>query len=123
METLNMRSRLNRATALIACATMGAIFYFAAIRTTGQASRTPRTPDGHPNLNGIWQATTTANWDLLGHAMRTAVPQPGLYPDVPVLAAPVLALGSVGGVPPGPGGVEGKPIPTKPEAAGEQKEK
>src|SRR6266478_5638040 len=86
METLNMRSRLNRATALIACATMGAIFYFAAIRTTGQATRIPRTPDGHPNLNGIWQATTTANWDLLAHTMRPAVAQPGVYPDVPVLA-------------------------------------
>src|SRR6266478_2317529 len=122
METLNMRSRLNRATALIASATMGAIFYFAAIRTTGQATRTTRTPDGHPNLNGIWQATTTANWDLLAHAMRPAVAQPGVYPDVPVLAAPVLALGSVGGVPPGPGVVEGNAIPYKPEAAAKKKD-
>src|ERR1700739_4832689 len=105
METPNMRSRLNRPTALIASAAMGAVFYLAAIRTTGQATRTPRTPDGHPNLNGIWQATTTANWDLLAHAMRPAVAQPGVSPDVPVLAAPVLALGARGGAPPGPGGV------------------
>jgi hypothetical protein len=73
-------------------------------------------------LNGIWQATTTANWDLLAHAMRPAVGQPGVYPDVPVLAAPVLALGSVGGVPPGPGVVEGNEIPYKPEAAAKKKD-
>src|SRR5882672_9793757 len=122
METPNMRSRFNCATALIASATMGAMFYLAAIRTTGQAIRAPRTPDGHPNLNGIWQATTTANWDLLAHAMRPAVGQPGVYANVPVLAAPVLALGSVGGVPPGPGVVEGNEIPYKPEAAAKKKD-
>jgi hypothetical protein len=73
-------------------------------------------------LNGIWQATTTANWDLLAHPMRPAVAQPGVYPDVPVLAAPVLALGAAGGVPPGPGVVEGNMIPYKPEAAAKKKE-
>ena len=97
-----MRIGFNRPTALIASAAMGAVFCLAAIRTTGQATRAGqatrpiRTPDGHPNLNGIWQATTTANWDLLAHAMRPAVAQPGVYPDVPVLAAPVLALGGSG---------------------------
>jgi hypothetical protein len=123
-----MRSRSYLPTALIAGAAMGAIFGLAAIRMTGQAARTgqairaARTPDGHANLNGIWQATTTANWDLLAHTMRPAVAQPGVYPDVPVLAAPVLALGSVGGVPPGPGVVEGNVIPYKPEAAVKKKE-
>src|SRR5260370_34611662 len=106
----------------MASATLGAMCYLAAIRTTGQATRTPRPPDGHPNLNGIWQATTTANWDLLAHAMRPAVAQPGAYPDVPVLAAPVLALGSVGGVPPGPGVVEGNEMPYKPESAAKKQD-
>ncbi len=123
-----MRSRPSLANALIAGAAVGAIFGLAAIRLTGQAARTAqatraaRTPDGHPNLNGIWQATTTANWDLLAHTMRPAVAQPGVYPDVPVLAAPVLALGSLGGVPPGPGVVEGNEIPYKPEAAAKKKD-
>ena len=28
----------------------------------------PRTADGTPDLNGIWQAVNTANWDLQAHA-------------------------------------------------------
>ena len=31
-----------------------------------QTYRAPRTPDGKPDLNGIWQAMNTANWDLEG---------------------------------------------------------
>lgn len=124
----------NRPTALIVSAALGAALCLLAIRTTGQVSKTApaprinpaprpaRTADGHPNLSGIWQATTTANWDLLAHTMRPAVAQPGVYPDVPVLAAPVLALGAVGGVPPGPGVVEGNEIPYKLEAAAKKKE-
>ena len=123
-----MPSRFNLSTAFIASAAIGVVISLAAIRMTGQAdatkqaSRPARPSDQHPNLNGIWQATTTANWDLLAHSMRPALAQPGVYPDVPVLAAPVLALGSVGGVPPGPGVVEGDVIPYKPEAAAKKKE-
>jgi hypothetical protein len=45
------------------------------------------------------------------------VAQPGAYPDVPVLAAPVVALGTVGWVPPGLGVVEGDEIPYQEWAA------
>jgi hypothetical protein len=117
-----MRNRFTRSTPLIAGAAALAVFGFAAIVTVGQANRPARTADGKPNLNGIWQATTTANWDLLAHTLRPAVGQPGVYADVPVLAAPVLALGAAGGVPPGPGVVEGNVIPYKPEAAAKKKE-
>src|SRR5579863_105551 len=129
-----MRIGFNGPTALIASAAIAAAFSLAAIRMTGQSARTsqatppvqanrsPKTPDGKPNLNGIWQVTSTANWDLLAHTMRPAVAQRGVYADVPVLAAPVLALGSVGGVPPGPGVVEGNVIPYKPEAAAQKKD-
>ena len=81
-----------------------------------------RTADGRPDLSGIWQTNTTANWDLQTHGARPMVPQPGLYADVPVLAAPVLALGTVGWVPPGVGVVEGDEIPYQPWAAQRKRE-
>jgi hypothetical protein len=35
-------------------------------QTTG--THLARTPDGRPDLSGIWQAINTADWDLLSHA-------------------------------------------------------
>jgi hypothetical protein len=67
----------------------------------------PRTSDGKPNLNGVWQTLSTANWDLQAHAAAHS---------------PVVALGAVGAVPPGPGVVEGNEIPYKPEALAKKKE-
>jgi len=77
---------------------------------------------GHPNLNGIWQAMNTANWDLEDHAARPLVGQPGFLPGSTVLAAPVLALGSMGWMPGGKGVVEGGTIPYQPWAAERRKE-
>jgi hypothetical protein len=65
------------------------------------ASANPRTYDGHPNLNGIWQTLSTANWDLEDH---------------PAAPGPFFQLGAVGAVPSGQGVVEGGEIPYKPEA-------
>ena len=64
-------------------------------------------PDGKPNLNGIWQAMNTANWDLQEHAAR-----PGL----------VVALGAEGAEPGGPGVVVGGEIPYLPSARQKKKE-
>jgi hypothetical protein len=50
------------------------------------------------------------------------VGQPGLTPNSTVLAAPVLALGSIGWVPAGIGIVEGDAIPYQPWAAARKKE-
>ena len=50
------------------------------------------------------------------------VAQAGVYPDVPVLAAPVVALGTVGWVPPGLGVVQGGEIPYQPWAARRKQE-
>ena len=73
---------------------------------TPAAYRAPRTSDGKPDLNGIWQAMNEANYDLEAHMARPAMAlRPGPYGPVP--AAPVLALGAVGSVPPGMGVVEG----------------
>jgi hypothetical protein len=88
---------------------------------TGQAQRPARTADGKPNLNGIWQALNTANYDLLSHQARPAMAmRPG--PINPIPAAGVVALGAVGAVPGGVGVVVGDDIPYKPEAAAKRKE-
>ena len=78
--------------------------------------------NGHPDFNGIWQANNTANWDLQNHKARPMVAQPGFTQGSEVLAAPVLALGSLGWVPAGMGVVDGDEIPYLPWAAARKKE-
>jgi len=60
-----------------------------------------RMPDGKPNLNGIWAASNTANWNIQAHQAKQG---------------PVIALGAAFSVPGGIGVVEGGEIPYKPEA-------
>jgi hypothetical protein len=80
-----------------------------------QTYRAPRAADGHPDLNGIWQALNTANYDLEAHPASHALAlRPG--PHGPVPAKEVLYLGAVGAVPGGLSVVEGGEIPYKPEA-------
>ncbi len=57
----------------------------------------PRTADGKPNLNGIWQAMSPAHWDLEAHSPEK-------------------------GVPAGMGVVDGGTIPYKPAAAAKKKD-
>ena len=88
---------------------------------TRAAYRAPRTADGRPDLNGLWQALNEANYDLEAHAARPAMAvRPG--PAGPVPAAPVLALGAAGAVPASLGVVGGGAIPYKPEALAKKKE-
>jgi hypothetical protein len=86
--------------------------------TTGQAQqparraplapyRAPRAADGHADLNGIWQAVNTANWDLQDHPARKG---------------PVTALGASFSIPAGLGVVEGNEIPYQPWAAAKKKQ-
>ena len=89
---------------------------------TGQ-TRTPNIPrlNGKPDMNGIWQALNTANWDIQAHNAKPALAmRPG--PVVPVPAKEVLAFGAVGSVPAGLGIVEGDEIPYRPEALAKKKE-
>jgi hypothetical protein len=71
-------------------------------RASGAAAASvTRMPDGRPNLNGIWAANNTANWDVQTHRAKQG---------------PVTALGAAFSVPGGLGVVEGDEIPYKPEA-------
>ncbi len=85
------------------------IFGAIAIPVAGQAPASRMSPgaDGKPNLNGIWQALNTANWDLQDHSAQ---------------AGSVSALGAIGAIPPGPGVVEGGIIPYLPAAEAKKKE-
>jgi len=67
----------------------------------------PRTPDGRPDLNGVWQALSTANFDLEDH---------GSGPS------PVLLMGALGATPPGESVVDGGRIPYRPEALAKRNE-
>jgi hypothetical protein len=91
-------------------------------RAEGAGADIPRTTDGTPDLSGIWQAQNGAHWDLATHAARPMVAQPGVYKDVPVLAAPVVALGAIGWVPADFGVIEGDEIPYQPWAAKRKQE-
>ena len=106
-----MRSRFTGLTIALAAAAAGAALSLAASRavaqTPTQAYRAPRTPDGKPNLNGIWQALNAANWDLQGHAAAKG---------------PAPLLGALFAVPPGLGVVEGGEIPYLPAAAAKKKQ-
>src|SRR5690242_3243195 len=75
-------------------------------QTPPQPYRAPRSADGKPNLNGIWQALNEANWDLEAHAAAQG---------------PVYALGAQFSIPPGVSVVDGGTIPYKPEALAKKK--
>lgn len=67
----------------------------------------PRTADGHPDLNGIWQSFTSANWDLEAHSAAS-----GPHPEL---------MGAWGAQPGGQSIVEGGTIPYTPEGLARKK--
>jgi hypothetical protein len=89
--------------AFLSMAAVSAVSLLAGLPAAAQTQtyRAPRAADGHPDLNGIWQAFTTANFDLQDHSQQ---------------AGTMWELGSIGAVPPGQGVVEGGEIPYQPAA-------
>jgi hypothetical protein len=59
--------------------------------------------DGHPNINGVWQAMNSANWNLEPHSAASNPVADRL-------------LGAIGAIPAGLGVVDGGEIPYLPEA-------
>jgi hypothetical protein len=78
-------------------ALIAAFLSLAATPAAAQVSALSRTPDGKPNLQGIWQVLNTAAWDIQDHQARL-------------------------GVPAGQGVVDGNEIPYQPEALAKKRE-
>ena len=100
----------NRLGGWLVVAAAGAAFCLLAVMPSpaqAPAYKSPKTKDGKPDLNGIWQAMNEANWDIRPHAASQG---------------PVFSLGAAYSAPAGLGVVEGGDIPYKPEAAAKQKE-
>jgi len=92
----------------IICALGAAILFLTpSFAEQAPAYRAPRTADGKPNLNGIWQAINEGNWDIEAHNSG--------FGTVPT-------LGALNAIPPGMGIVEGGTLPYKPEASAKKKE-
>ncbi len=94
-------------TARVALETVSALQAGTPQRPAPAGYRVPRLADGHPDLNGIWQAMNTANWDIQDHAARQG---------------PMVALGASFSVPGGAGVVEGNELPYLPWAAQKKQE-
>lgn len=94
------------ASATVAVAALG-IVWIATIRSEGQAPANPwpRTAEGTPDMNGIWQANGEAHWDLEPHVAQPGPP----------------SFGALFSVPGGLGVVEGGTIPYRPEALAKRK--
>jgi len=106
-----MRFRLTEGARLmvgaVAICTWSACGSSPATTTDSRAISYPRTADGKPNLNGIWQAMSSANWNIEAHEARQG---------------PIATLGAAFSVPPGTGIVEGGEIPYQPAALAKRQE-
>jgi hypothetical protein len=118
-----MSTRFRTALVVLLAFFAGGLVALVAIPIAGQTQGQPAMSriGAKPDLNGIWQALNEANYDLELHIARPAMAlRAGPYGPIP--AAPVVALGAVGAVPPGPGVIEGDAIPYQPSAAARKKE-
>ena len=106
-----MRNRLNlRGTIIavaLACVVAVSLLSIQGVAEEVQSYRAPRTADGNPDLNGIWQALGATHFNLEGHAAGPS---------------PIMVAGALGGVPAGLGVVVGGEIPYQQSALAQRDE-
>ena len=93
---MSRTSRAMPALSTIPVSLILALIFAVALPVQAESYRAPRTPDGNPDLNGIWQALGSAHWNLEGHSAGPS---------------PLTQLGALGAAPAGLGVVEGGRIP------------
>ena len=102
-----MPGKLTVAIAIASAFVLSAVASLPGQTTPATTYKAPRTADGKPSLNGIWQAMNTANWNIEAHQAAMG---------------PIAELGAAGSIPAGTGIVEGGEIPYKPEARAKQRD-
>ena len=102
--------------------TMFAVLVFFSFSVHAADYKAPRGPGGvHPDLNGIWQALNTANYDIEMHTASHSM-QLREGPHGPLPTVKTMYLGAVASVPPGLGVVVDGKIPYTPEALAKKQE-
>jgi hypothetical protein len=94
--------------AVLAGISMAGLLVYAQGQGTAPAYKAPRfVGTTQPNINGIWQAMNTANWDIQDHSAAQG---------------PMWELGAIGAMPAGRGVVEGNEIPYNAKSLAKKKE-
>ncbi|MEX0965521.1 MAG: hypothetical protein WDZ52_15955 [Pseudohongiellaceae bacterium] len=101
------RARKGHFPSIFAALAAPLILMFGALCTAAEGDLLPRTADGNPDFNGIWQAIGSAHWDIEPHAADFG---------------PLVELGAIGAIPAGLGVVEGGEIPYTPAARAQQQQ-
>lgn len=87
--------------------TAASLLLLSGMVAAAEGDSVPRTADGSPDFNGIWQAIGSSHWDIEPHAADFG---------------PLVELGAIGAIPAGLGIVEGGEIPYTSEARAQQQQ-
>mgnify|MGYP005674825677 FL=1 len=102
--------------------TLVAILLVISFSANAAEYKAPRGPGGvNPDINGVWQALNSANYDIEIHTASHAM-QVREGPHGPLPTVKTLYLGAVGAVPPGLGVVVGGKIPYTAEGLAKKEE-